>query len=64
MTATDANGCTAQQNVVIIQPLAALTASVSAQTNVLCHGNSTGSATANASGGTGPYQYAWNTSQR
>jgi gliding motility-associated-like protein len=61
-TITDANGCTATRNVNIAQPAAALSSSISAQTNVSCFGNSTGSATVSASGGTAPYSFAWNTS--
>lgn len=60
-TISDANNCTITQNVTVTQPAAALAASVSAQTNVLCFGNSTGSATVSASNGTGPYSYSWNT---
>ena len=60
-TITDANGCTTVRNVSISQPAAALSAALSAQTNVLCFGNSTGTATMNASGGTAPYTFAWNT---
>ena len=61
VTIKDANNCTANQNVVITQPVSILTASVSAKTNVLCYGNSTGSATVVASGGAGVYTYSWNT---
>ncbi|MBK9758610.1 MAG: SprB repeat-containing protein [Flavobacteriales bacterium] len=60
-TVNDANGCTTTANVAITQPAAALNASISAQTNVLCSGNSTGSATVSANGGTGIYSYSWNT---
>lgn len=58
---TDANGCTTTSNVSIAQPAAALSVAISAQTNVLIFGQSTGSATASASAGTGPYSYSWNT---
>lgn len=61
VTVTDANGCTATASVTITQP-AALNASISAQTNVSCFGNTNGSATASVNGGTGPYTYSWNTS--
>ena len=35
------------------------TVSIIAQTNVLCNGESTGSATASATGGSGAYNYVW-----
>jgi len=57
-TITDANGCSQTQAVSITQP-SALSASLGSQTNVLCNGASTGSATINASGGTGTLTYAW-----
>jgi len=60
-TITDANGCIATRNVTITQPAAALSSSISAQTNVSCFGNNTGSATASVNGGTAPYSYSWNT---
>ncbi|MBK7944303.1 MAG: SprB repeat-containing protein [Flavobacteriales bacterium] len=53
-TITDANGCSTTLNATITQPAAALSSSVSAQTNVACFGSNTGSATVSASGGTGP----------
>jgi len=39
-----------------------ISASISAQTNVLCNGQSTGSAKVTASGGGTPYSYSWNSS--
>jgi len=58
VTVSDANGCTQQGTVAVI---GATTPSVSitASTNILCNGNTTGDATASASGGSGPYTYAW-----
>src|SRR5207244_1817326 len=58
ITVKDANGCTTTQPVTITQPAAALGSSISSQTNVSCFGNSTGSVTVAASGGTTPYTYA------
>ena len=54
-TVTDANGCTTSVDVTIIQPAAALTASLTSQVNVLCFGQATGSAVITAIGGTAPY---------
>ena len=39
-----------------------ISASITAQTNVLCNGQSTGSAKVTASGGGTPYSYSWNSS--
>jgi hypothetical protein len=57
VTATDDNGCTATASVNVGQP-ALLDATIS-KTDVLCYGASTGSATANPTGGTTPYSYEW-----
>lgn len=57
---TDSKGCTTSASFTITQPQA-LTAAVSSQTNVLCKGNSTGSAAVTTAGGTAPYSYSWNT---
>ena len=60
VTVTDANGCSTSTAVTITEP-AGMSAAISAQTNVFCSGNSTGSATVTATGGTAPYSYSWNT---
>ncbi|WP_289046081.1 gliding motility-associated C-terminal domain-containing protein, partial [uncultured Olleya sp.] len=59
ITVLDANGCTFDQNVIITQPDAVLSASINSQTNTIC-GSSNGSATIFVEGGTEPYEYLWN----
>jgi len=56
-TITDANSCVLTKNFTITEP-SAITATT-AQTDVLCNGASTGSATVSANGGTGTLTYAW-----
>jgi predicted secreted protein len=58
VTVKDANLCQTTQSFTITQP-AALVATAGAQTNVLCNGGSTGSATVAVTGGTGTYTYLW-----
>jgi hypothetical protein len=58
VTITDANSCVRTQTLTITQP-SAINSSVSSQTNVLCNGGTTGSATIAASGGTGTLTYNW-----
>jgi uncharacterized protein (DUF2141 family) len=58
VTVRDDNGCTTTQAVSITQPTSALSASITAQTNVACFGSSTGSVTVAGSGGTSPYTYS------
>jgi gliding motility-associated-like protein len=60
VTVTDANLCTANTSVTITEP-SAFTISTT-KTNVLCNGDSDGTATAIPAGGTAPYTYSWNTS--
>lgn len=58
VTITDANGCTATvQNVLIIEPQQL--AGVGSSTSVTCNGGSDGSATVTPSNGTFPYTYLW-----
>ncbi len=56
----DGTGCIATAIVQINQPSAALSASITSQTNVTC--GTLGSATVTAVGGTSPYTYAWSPS--
>lgn len=60
VTVTDSNGCVDSRSVTITEP-AGMSATITAQTDVFCSGNSTGSSTVTATGGTAPYGYSWNT---
>ncbi|MCX6261263.1 MAG: gliding motility-associated C-terminal domain-containing protein [Bacteroidia bacterium] len=60
VTITDANGCTATNNVTISQPSADMVVSIT-QDNIMCSGGTTGSATAAVTGGLEPYTFSWNT---
>jgi gliding motility-associated-like protein len=55
---TDANTCTVSA-IANITSAGGPTLSVASQTNVNCFGASTGSATINPTGGTGPFSYTW-----
>ncbi len=57
ITTTDANGCTQTATVTITVPTAI---TITTSSNPTTCGNNTGDATANPSGGTGPYTYSWN----
>lgn len=57
---TDANGCTSTSSVQITQPNP-LVVNISAVTDVSCNAGNNGTATAAASGGTGPYAFSWTT---
>lgn len=57
VTVTDANFCTTTSSITITQPNQ-LTAIVSS-TNILCHGENSGSANVTILGGTSPYSYSW-----
>ena len=56
---TDAEGCTTSCEHIINEPPAL--GLIKQFTDVLCNGDSTGSATAIVNGGTPPYTYSWNT---
>lgn len=58
VTVTDANGCTAVDSGLILEPDPVLV-SINKQ-DPLCPNTLTGTATANASGGVQPYDYVWN----
>lgn len=60
-TITNSCGNTTIQTITITQPTA-LTSSISSQTNNLCNGGSTGSATISVNGGTSAYSYSWSPS--
>jgi len=60
VSVTDANGCSINKTITITEPTV-LTAIITSQSNVFCAGNSSGSATAIASGGIAPYTYSWDT---
>ena len=60
-TAFDANGCSVTDTLVVTEP-ALLVLSVTSQV-VTCYGDSTGMAIATASGGAGPYSFAWSNGQ-
>ncbi|KAF2513776.1 T9SS type A sorting domain-containing protein, partial [Flavobacterium zhairuonense] len=60
ITVTDANGCQTLNNITIAEP--AVLAATTTKTDVSCNGGSNGSATVNATGGTGAYSYAWSPS--
>lgn len=58
---TDDNGCSISTSVTIFEPTP-LNANAMVVSNVSCYGFSDGFATVGASGGTGTYNYMWNTS--
>ena len=58
---TDNNGCIVSSSITTTQPVA-LNANAMVINNVSCNGTANGFATVGASGGTGLYNYLWNTS--
>ncbi len=62
VTVVTASGCVSTLTVTITQPASPLSAPASVVGNVSCFGGNNGASTVNASGGTGPYVYSWNSS--
>lgn len=60
LTLTDANNCVYTESITLVQPQALLLASPQIDP-ITCHGLEDGSILVDASGGTPPYQYDWNT---
>ncbi len=58
VTVTDANGCTAEQTVLVPEVACTMATGISA-TNPLCFGAANGTATASPLGGAGPFSYLW-----
>ena len=58
VTVRDANLCTFNVPITLIQPVSALSGSIISQTNVACFSGTTGSVTVAGTGGTSPYQYS------
>lgn len=59
LTVTDARGCTKTASATVSAPTGIVLALT--QTNISCHGSHDGIAVVNATGGTAPYNYSWNT---
>ncbi|MFH1320024.1 MAG: PKD domain-containing protein [Bacteroidota bacterium] len=59
VTVTDFAGCISIANANISEPMI-LSATITGSTDILCYGDSNGSASVTATGGTSPYTYQWN----
>ncbi|MDY0415668.1 MAG: PKD-like domain-containing protein, partial [Pseudomonas sp.] len=58
VTVTDANGCTAEASVLLVDPTG-ITATITGVTHLDCNGDDDGEATVTASGGSGSYTFVW-----
>lgn len=59
VTATDANSCSVSATVSITENILPLSVSISQEKEVKCAGEKTGALKAEASGGKGPFKFAW-----
>lgn len=57
---TDANGCTIQSTITLVDPDPSLQVFAYVIDNVACYGGNTGSASVQVIGGVAPYSYLWN----
>jgi len=58
-SATDVNNITSYPTTPNTYTINAITATITAQTNITCNGAASGGATVTATGGTAPYTYSW-----
>lgn len=63
LTVTDEDGCDSSITVVISEPSQVLSATVAATDKLICFGDTNGTASVNANGGTAPYNYLWSTGE-
>lgn len=62
VTVTDVNDCSINKNYIITEPQFPITTNI-VGVDVLCYGESTGSATLSILGGTSPYEYIWSNAE-
>jgi len=60
VSVTDSDGCTTTATVTIQGPNNSLSVQIDNFTHITCYGQTDGSATVSATGGTSPYMYLWN----